>query len=161
MWYSLEYDQARRPFRWTGPTKKFSVTLSANRTIAQRLTLRLFGVVDRSKQIPIIVEVDGSNYELELVNSPDGTLSAGVVIPPSTRTEPTTIFQFTVAAVLKPKGADRRLLGVAFHSVELEGLPVSQDEVGTSASSEVAQAGSDLATRTPASDRSDSVTSVS
>jgi len=140
MFFAIERDQNRRSYRWTGPDRTFSFSPLIDRSGSLKLTLCLTGFVNRARQTPLSLEVDGRTYELELADHSDGVM-AHALIPPRSYAGPTT-FSFTVPEVMKPGGPDERFLGVAFRYFRLEageaaaaslavGLPGNQSTLKT------------------------------
>jgi hypothetical protein len=117
--YDLEYDQEGIPFRWTGrqSSPAFSFSFSIDRRVPMELELRAISIVNRRRQLPLAVYVDGAEYPLAVERAGDH-LEGRLVIPPRAAAGPTSL-TFTVPALLRGRGADRRELGIAFSELHL------------------------------------------
>jgi len=118
MFFALEHSGPGQSYRWTGPNANFSVDVFVDRSASLKLSLVLVAILDRVRQTPIRLSVDGAMRELRLRDTKDGIV-AEAVLPPRDHPGPTRLL-FSVPAVLRPSAADVRLLGVAFRSVIIE-----------------------------------------
>jgi hypothetical protein len=116
--YSLEHDQDGAPFRWTGnQSSSFSLSLSIDRRMAIELELRAISVINRRRQLPLVLEVDGAKFPLAIKWAGDH-LAGRLVIPARAAAGPT-LLTFSVPVLLRPRGSDRRELGIAFSELHL------------------------------------------
>lgn len=118
MFHGLEYDQHNRPYRWSGPSTRSSCWVLVDRSQPLVLTVCMAAFVDRVRQSPIALEVDGQLLHPEVAEEAEGIM-ARVPLPPKQDSEPTTV-TLVVPMVIQPNESDRRLLGVAFRYLKCE-----------------------------------------
>jgi hypothetical protein len=115
--YGLEHDENGVPFRWTGKQPSFSFSVLIDRRTSVELELKVISAINPRRQSPLGLEVDGANYAVQLERVGDH-LEGRLVIPPRAAGGPT-LLSFTVPALLRPGGSDRRNLGIAFGELHL------------------------------------------
>jgi hypothetical protein len=123
--YGLERDDNGIPFRWTGrhSSPSFSFSVPIDRRTAVELELKVMSAIDRRRQSPLRLEVDGAEYAVRLRRAGDH-LEGRLVIPPRAAAGPT-LLTFTVPALLRPGGSDQRELGIAFGELHLRPVPAA------------------------------------
>jgi hypothetical protein len=117
--YALEHDPSGVPFRWSGreSNPSFSFSVAIDRSAPVELELRAIAAIDPQRQAPLMLVVDGAEHRLRLRAAGDH-LVGGLVLPPRPAAGPT-LLHFTVPVLLRPSGADRRELGIAFAALSL------------------------------------------
>jgi hypothetical protein len=115
--YALEHDNNGAPFRWSGGQPSFSFVVSIDRRASIELELQLMAVIDLRRQSPLRLELDGAEYRCEI--TPEGDHLAGRLLLPLRAAAGPTRLTFTVPALLRPDGSDRRELGIAFRELHL------------------------------------------
>lgn len=118
MFHALEYDPQNRPYRWTGPNTRSSFAVLVDRSQPLILTLCMTAFVDRAKQSPFVLEVDGESFHPEIFEEAEGIM-ARLSLPPKPEAGPTTV-TLVLPTVLQPNESDRRLLGIAFRYLKFE-----------------------------------------
>jgi hypothetical protein len=115
--YSLERDDNGVPFRWTGGQPSFSFSVPIDRRAPIELEMRVIAVIDLRRQSPLRLELDGAEHRLEIKRA--GNHLAGRLLIPPRAAAGLSRLTFTVPVLLRPKGADRRELGIAFSELHL------------------------------------------
>ena len=118
MFHALEYDQQNRPYRWTGPNTRSSFSVLVDRSQPLVLTLCMTAFVDRARQSPLALEVDGESFQPEIIEEAEGIM-ARLSLAPKPEPGPTTV-ALVLPMVIQPNESDRRSLGVAFRYLKFE-----------------------------------------
>ena len=89
------------PFRWSGAEPFFSFAVPIDRSAPVELELKVVAVVDLGRQSPISIEVDGTDYALDLTKLSDSQTGGWLVLPPRGTTGETSL-TFKVPILLRP-----------------------------------------------------------
>ena len=127
--YPLEYSADGRPFRWSGPGREFTFNCYISRKDPIEIVLNVVGLIEPRLQSRTTLICDGDTIPLELVEGVD-EWSAKAVLPSRDQALKPTTLTFVIPATLRPQNPeDKRLLGVAFHSLSLRPAPAVSDKV--------------------------------
>jgi hypothetical protein len=116
--HNLEYSLSGVPYRWTGPSQEFSFNVFVSRARPVEMALRATRLMDPKLQSDVVLLADGEPMSLKFVEEGDKWV-ARTVLPIRTDLGATHL-TFVLASVgSPPNSADTRILGIAFHDLEI------------------------------------------
>jgi|SRR6185312_8190751 len=116
--YTMEYTDVGRPFRWTGPSAQFSFDVFIDRRAGVDLKLEALSCIDFEQQKDVMLVVDGAPVPVDLV--PAGTgFDLTAQLPPRDDARSSNIVFVLPAALTPPGGHDPRPMGLAFSRLSL------------------------------------------
>jgi hypothetical protein len=123
--HGLEYGARGVPFSWTGPAQAFSFDIFVDRTHGAELELRALSCINFDKQKDITLLANGEDVPVTVAKNGTG-LVLNAVLPPRDDDRATNLV-FRVPEVMKPPSPnDKRLLGIAFHSLSVQAKAAAQ-----------------------------------
>jgi hypothetical protein len=111
--YGVEHTVDNIPFRWTGPSTRFSFNLFIDRTHGADLRLDALSCIDFGLQGKIRLVVDGESVPVT-VNPRESGFIVLAHLPERSGTSNTNLVFLLPAVLVPPKSTDERQLGIAF-----------------------------------------------
>ncbi|MBT42243.1 MAG: hypothetical protein CMF12_06925 [Idiomarina sp.] len=119
--YSLEKNKDNKPYRWTGPEAVNTFLLPVSRDNKRTLKIRLFSTVDADVLKALKIEADGKELPHETAYE-GNTIVLTSALEKQEKSGSTQV-KLKLAKTISPEqlgtSNDKRLLGVAFNSVEI------------------------------------------
>jgi hypothetical protein len=117
--YGLEYGAKGTPFSWTGPSQNFSFDIFVDRSQGANLELRALSCINFEKQKDIRLFVNGETVPVTVTKNGHGLL-LNAHLPARDDDRATNLIFFVPEVMKPPGGADKRVLGIAFHSLNVQ-----------------------------------------
>jgi len=111
--YGVEHTMDNTPFRWTGPSTRFSFNLFIDRTHGADLRLDALNCIDFGLQGKIRLVVDGESVPVT-VNPRESGFVALAHLPERPGTSNTNLVFLLPVVLVPPRSTDERELGIAF-----------------------------------------------
>lgn len=115
--YGLEYAEKGVPFSWTGPASNFSFDIFIDRRAGAQLELRALSCLDFERQKNIRLMVNGESVTPTVVQQGRGLILRATL--PAADDDRGTNLLFSVPEMLRPPEPDKRILGIAFNSLNV------------------------------------------
>lgn len=111
--YGVEHATGNVPFRWTGPSTRFSFDLFIDRTHGADVRLEALNCIDYEIQKALLLMVDGEAAPITVAPREMGFV-ASARLPARAGGQATNLVFVLPAVLVPPESVDRRELGIAF-----------------------------------------------